>query len=103
MGQRTAGLGQSWFGLAFLMEPAVEKRMKVLKCNIITNISTAHCCFEESEVNCDIFQKLTLGLEASCMTAEPGNSSVLVLSGRVCSEVLGVEPTRIKRIKMIIE
>lgn len=31
MGQGNAGLGLSWFGLAFLIEPAVEKERKVLK------------------------------------------------------------------------
>lgn len=35
------------------------------------------------------------------MSAVPGNCPVLVLSGRVCSEVFGVVPTRIQGIQMI--
>lgn len=42
MGQGIAGLGLSWFGLAFLIEPAVEKAMKVVKPNLITDVYTVH-------------------------------------------------------------
>lgn len=35
--------------------------------------------------------KLTLGL--SCMSGEAARSPVLVLSGRVCSDVFGLVPT----------
>lgn len=34
-----------------------------------------------------------LGLESSCMSGEPASCPVLVLSGRVCSDVFGVIPT----------
>lgn len=45
-----------------------------------------------------MFEQLTLGLEVSCMPGEPMSSPVLVLRGRVCSEILAVVPTTLQRI-----
>lgn len=39
---------------------------------------------------------LTLRLDASCMSAEPVPSPVLVQSGMVASDALGIIPTRIQ-------